>query len=66
MADSRLENPKTERFSKDVLQKYLNLIKPLYSKVSRKSIEKVKSSLYSPTASPVMPIFSIYSPKKDK
>ncbi|KAM1029584.1 hypothetical protein FF1_041999 [Malus domestica] len=60
------EDSKTERFSKDVLQKYLNLIKPLYSKVSRRSTEKVKPAGDSPTASPAMPIFSVCSPKKDK
>ncbi|KAM1407389.1 hypothetical protein ACFX2F_001980 [Malus domestica] len=66
LQNPRLEDPKTERFSKDVFQKYLNLIKPLYSKVSRRSTEKVKPSVDSPTASPAMPIFSMCSPKRDK
>ncbi|KAB2598707.1 membrane-associated kinase regulator 5 [Pyrus ussuriensis x Pyrus communis] len=52
LQNPRMENQKTERFCKDVLQKYLNLIKPLYSKVSRSSTEKVKPSVDSPTASP--------------
>ncbi|KAI5400333.1 hypothetical protein KIW84_065280 [Lathyrus oleraceus] len=38
------EEAKTERVSKEILQKYLKLIKPLYVKVSKRYSEKVKFS----------------------
>lgn len=64
------EDSKTERFSKDMIQKYLNLIKPLYMKVSKKCSEKVKPSgnipMSSPNCSPAVPVLSMCSPKKDK
>ncbi|CAB4301948.1 unnamed protein product [Prunus armeniaca] len=64
------EDSKTERFSKDMIQKYLNLIKPLYMKVSKKCSEKVKPSgnipMSSPNCSPAMPVLSMCSPKKEK
>ncbi|KAK7279890.1 hypothetical protein RJT34_24949 [Clitoria ternatea] len=46
------EQPKTERFSKEVLQKYLKLIKPLYVKVSKRYSDKVKFSGEGFNASP--------------
>ncbi|KAL5069792.1 hypothetical protein RYX36_020679 [Vicia faba] len=53
------EEPKTERVSKEILQKYLKLIKPLYVKVSKRYSEKVKfpadrmTVTASPSSSPV-------------
>ncbi|CAJ2629946.1 unnamed protein product [Trifolium pratense] len=38
------EEPKPERVSKEILQKYLKLIKPLYVKVSKRYSDKVKFS----------------------
>ncbi|KAL5540298.1 hypothetical protein UlMin_024428 [Ulmus minor] len=52
------EDSKTERFSKDVLQKYLKLVKPLYVKVSKRCSEKINASgdfsMPSPSSSPSM------------
>ncbi|XP_028755910.1 probable membrane-associated kinase regulator 5 [Neltuma alba] len=45
---------KPERFSKDVLRKYMKLIKPLYTKVSRKYNDKMKFSDEVSTASPML------------
>ncbi|KAI3800198.1 hypothetical protein L1987_35508 [Smallanthus sonchifolius] len=50
----------SKRFSKDVVHRYLNLIKPLYVKVSRRSNEKVRLSEHdsfytSPATAPVFP-----------
>ncbi|KAJ7974117.1 putative Membrane-associated kinase regulator [Quillaja saponaria] len=62
------EDSKSERFSKDVIQKYLKLIKPLYVKVSRRYNDKIKFSeelsVASPTSSPAMS--SVSSSKKEK
>ncbi|KAJ1384972.1 hypothetical protein SESBI_42039 [Sesbania bispinosa] len=50
------EEPKPEKFSKEVLQKYLKLIKPLYVKVSKRYSDKMKFSgegfASSPSSSP--------------
>ncbi|KAG2700570.1 hypothetical protein I3760_06G004800 [Carya illinoinensis] len=58
------EGSRTERFSKEVIQKYLNLIKPLYVKVSKRYSEKFKFpevlSEPSPSSSPA----TMASPKK--
>lgn len=54
------EEPKTERVSKEILQKYLKLIKPLYVKVSKRYGDKVKFSgegmtvAASPSSSPAV------------
>ena len=54
------EQPKTERVSKEILQKYLKLIKPLYVKVSKRYGDKVKLSgegmtvAASPSSSPAV------------
>jgi len=54
------EEPKTERVSKEILQKYLKLIKPLYVKVSKRYGDKVKFSgegmtvMASPSSSPAV------------
>lgn len=54
----------SKRFSKDVVHKYLKLIKPLYIKVSKKYGEKTTSSP-SPSSSPIPgPIFSPKKPVK--
>ncbi|KAI4351617.1 hypothetical protein L6164_005961 [Bauhinia variegata] len=62
------ENLKSERFSKDVLQKYLKLIKPLYVKVSKRYSEKAKFSdelsSVSPSSSPSAASVSLS--RKDK
>ncbi|KAJ9539614.1 hypothetical protein OSB04_026120 [Centaurea solstitialis] len=56
----------SKRFSKDVVVKYLNLIKPLYVKASKRSSnEKVRSSSdHSPMPSPAT--VSIFSPRKEE
>ncbi|KAG2709773.1 hypothetical protein I3843_05G232700 [Carya illinoinensis] len=47
------EDSKTERFSKEIIQKYLNLIKPLYVKVSKRYSEKLQfPEVLPPSASP--------------
>lgn len=69
--DSKLQKKKpddesSKRFSKDVIQKYLKLIKPLYVKVSKRYTDKLDlSDLYS-TASPVSSPVTVPSitPKK--
>ncbi|CAK8573438.1 unnamed protein product [Lathyrus sativus] len=54
------EEAKTERVSKEILLKYLKLIKPLYVKVSKRYSEKVKSPgermtvMSSPSSSPAV------------
>lgn len=61
------EDSKTERFSKDVINKYLKLIKPLYLKVSKRYGDKLKVSGDLPMASPTSsPALSMYSPRKEK
>ncbi|KAL5561670.1 hypothetical protein UlMin_031417 [Ulmus minor] len=54
----RSEDSKTERFSKEVLHKYLKLVKPLYVKVSKRCSEKINAygdfSMPSPPSSPSM------------
>ncbi|KAK4274280.1 hypothetical protein QN277_017527 [Acacia crassicarpa] len=60
---------KPERFSKDVLRKYVKLIKPLYMKVSRKYDDKMKffdevSSTASPMSSPLVSSVSSFSMKE--
>ncbi|CAI9274098.1 unnamed protein product [Lactuca saligna] len=56
----------SKRFSKDVVHKYLNLIKPLYIKVSKKSNDKVKSPDQTsfPSSSPATA--PVYSPRKEE
>lgn len=56
----------SKRFSKDVVNKYLNLIKPLYIKVSKKSNEKVRMPDHTsfPSSSPATA--SVFSPRKDE
>ena len=46
------EEPKTERFSKEALQRYLKLLKPLYVRVSKRYGEKVRFSGEGSTTSP--------------
>ncbi|KAK9291727.1 hypothetical protein L1049_019676 [Liquidambar formosana] len=60
------EDDFSKRFSKDVVQKYLKLIKPLYVKVSKRYNEKVGLSDVFSTASPVSSPASapVSSPKK--
>ncbi|XP_061999809.1 membrane-associated kinase regulator 5 [Rosa rugosa] len=61
------DDSKTERFSKDVINKYLKLIKPLYLKVSKRYGDKVKVSGDLPMASPTSsPAVSMYSPRKER
>ncbi|XP_061361341.1 probable membrane-associated kinase regulator 2 [Gastrolobium bilobum] len=61
------EDPKPERFSKEVLQKYLKLIKPLYVKVSKRYSEKTKFSGEASTASPSSsPSMASVSSRKEK
>ncbi|CAL0316023.1 unnamed protein product [Lupinus luteus] len=60
--------PKTDHVSKDVVQKYLKLIKPFYVRVSKRYSEKVKfseevTSIASPFPSPLVPSVSS---KKEK
>ncbi|KAL7612280.1 probable membrane-associated kinase regulator 2 [Lactuca sativa] len=56
----------SKRFSKDVVHKYLNLIKPLYIKVSKKSNDKVKSPDQTsfPSSSPATA--PVFSPRKEE
>lgn len=61
------EDSKTERFSKDLMQKYLNLVKPLYVKVSKRYSDKIRFSeelsvAGSPSSSPA----TMTLPKKEK
>ncbi|KAI4347608.1 hypothetical protein L6164_008408 [Bauhinia variegata] len=63
------ENSKSEKFSKDILQKYLNLIRPLYVKLSKRNSEKVKFSeeLMLSSASPSSPsVPSVSSQRREK
>ncbi|CAK7324831.1 unnamed protein product [Dovyalis caffra] len=50
------DNDTSKRFSKEMIQKYLKLIKPLYIKISKKQSDKMKFSgdlsVGSPTSSP--------------
>ncbi|KAK4280280.1 hypothetical protein QN277_011922 [Acacia crassicarpa] len=60
---------KPERFSKDVLRKYVKMIKPLYMKVSRNYGDKMKfsdevSSTASPMSSPSVSSVSSFSRKE--
>ncbi|KAJ7969861.1 putative Membrane-associated kinase regulator [Quillaja saponaria] len=63
-----VEGSKSDRFSKDVIQKYLKLIKPIYVKISKRYSDKIKFSdelsLGSPASSPSMAPVS--SSKRDK
>ncbi|KAD2126024.1 hypothetical protein R6Q59_007090 [Mikania micrantha] len=61
-----LENEQTpsKRFSKDVVNKYLNLIKPAYVRVSKRSTEKSRSPEKSITPSS-SPASSVFSPRKE-
>lgn len=67
---SKTHGSKSERFPKEVLQKYLKLIKPLYVKITGKSGEKVKlygdlsSSFSASTTS--SPAFSSVSMRREK
>lgn len=58
------EDSKTERFSKEVIQKYLNLIKPLYIKVSKRYSEKIKLSEALSVSSPASSPATVTLPKK--
>ncbi|XP_018847322.1 probable membrane-associated kinase regulator 5 [Juglans regia] len=59
------EDSKTERFSKEIIQKYLNLIKPLYVKVSKRYSEKLQfPEVLPPSASPSSSPATIPFPKK--
>lgn len=62
------EDSKAERFSKEVIQKYLSLIKPLYVKVSKRYSEKIKFSdeLSAASSSPVSSPATVALPKKKK
>lgn len=65
------EEPKPEKFSKEVLRKYLKLIKPLYVKVSKKYGDKVKFSsgegfASSPSSSPSVASVSSRMEKQGK
>ncbi|XP_002513625.2 membrane-associated kinase regulator 5 [Ricinus communis] len=67
--DSLSDQESSKRFSKEVIQKYLKLIKPLYIKVSKKQTEKPRFSgeslsVASPSSSPATVLCS--SPKKEK
>ena len=69
--ESRIQDPpsedsKAERFSKEVIQKYLNLIKPLYVKVSKRYSEKIKFSEELSVASPASSPATVALPKKKK
>ncbi|XP_041015959.1 membrane-associated kinase regulator 5 [Juglans microcarpa x Juglans regia] len=58
------ESSRTERFSKEVIQKYLNLIKPLYVKVSKRYSEKLKFSEVLSAPSPSSSPATMALPKK--
>ncbi|XP_030937113.1 probable membrane-associated kinase regulator 5 isoform X3 [Quercus lobata] len=60
------EDSKTERFSKDLMQKYLNLIKPLYDKVSKRYSDKIKLSDELSVGSPASSPATMAMPKKEK
>ncbi|RZB88665.1 putative membrane-associated kinase regulator 5 isoform B [Glycine soja] len=64
------EEPKPERFSKEVLRKYLKLIKPLYVKVSKRYSDKVRFSgegyAASPSSSPSVASVSSRTEKQGK
>ncbi|KHN12927.1 probable membrane-associated kinase regulator 5 [Glycine soja] len=64
------EEPKPERFSKEVLRKYLKLIKPLYVKVSKRYSDKVRFSgegfATSPSSSPSVASVSSRTEKQGK
>ncbi|XP_050253218.1 membrane-associated kinase regulator 5 [Quercus robur] len=60
------EDSKTERFSKDLMQKYLNLIKPLYDKVSKRYSDKIKLSDELSVGSPASSPATMAVPKKEK
>ncbi|KAK7391312.1 hypothetical protein VNO78_19726 [Psophocarpus tetragonolobus] len=64
------EEPKPERFSKEVLRKYLKLIKPLYVKVSKRYSDKVRFSsegfAVSPSSSPSVASVSSRKEKQGK
>ncbi|KAI3705750.1 hypothetical protein L1987_75991 [Smallanthus sonchifolius] len=67
MTEKLLENDLTpsKRFSKDVVNKYLNLMKPSYVKVSKRSAEKSRLSEKSVTPSS-SPASSVFSPRKEE
>lgn len=60
------EDLKTERFSKDLMQKYLNLIKPLYVKVSKRYSDKIKLSDELSVGSPASSPATMAVPRKEK
>ncbi|XP_050220779.1 membrane-associated kinase regulator 5 [Mercurialis annua] len=69
ISDDSLSEDSSKRFSKEVIQKYLKLIKPLYVKVSKKPAEKPRfstelSSVASPASSPAT--VTSFSPKNEK
>ncbi|KDP22202.1 hypothetical protein JCGZ_26033 [Jatropha curcas] len=68
ISDDSLSDDSSKRFSKEAIQKYLKLIKPLYIKVSKKQSEKPKFSgelsAASPSSSPAT--LPSGSPKKEK
>ncbi|KAI7746468.1 hypothetical protein M8C21_010462 [Ambrosia artemisiifolia] len=55
----------SKRFTKDVINKYLNIMKPSYVKVSKRCTEKsrLSDSYVTPEASPAS---SVFSPRKDE
>ncbi|KAE9611331.1 hypothetical protein Lal_00011485 [Lupinus albus] len=61
---SQEAEPKTEHVSKDVVQKYLKLIKPFYVRVSKRYSEKIKFS--EEVASIASPLVGSVSSKKEK
>ncbi|KAK3011676.1 hypothetical protein RJ639_010856 [Escallonia herrerae] len=62
--EAGIKDEPSKRFSKDVVQKYLNLIKPFYVKGPRRSGEKARfSDAVTPMASPATA--SAFSPRKN-
>ncbi|WCJ36748.1 Membrane-associated kinase regulator 5 [Euphorbia peplus] len=64
ISEDSLSDESSKIFSKEAMQKYLKLIKPLYVRVSRKRSEKPEFSGVSPSSSPAT--VTSGSPKKDK
>ncbi|XVF50911.1 hypothetical protein PTKIN_Ptkin04bG0141600 [Pterospermum kingtungense] len=64
-AEDSLPDDSSRRLSKDLIQKSLNIIKPLYVKVSKKNIQSDKTkilsdvSMASPAASPAATVYSV-------
>ncbi|XP_065869054.1 membrane-associated kinase regulator 5 [Euphorbia lathyris] len=64
ISEESFSDDSSKLFSKEVMQKYLKLIKPLYVKVSRRRSEKTELSKVSPASSPAT--LPSGSPKKEK